>query len=63
MGDIITLLPRRSQREPTRRIFSCIGCGGYSFKLLEIDGADHIACANCETWIREFELVRTRDDL
>lgn len=63
MGDVITLSKRQSARDPERRIFSCISCGSASFKILEVDGDDHIACANCEDWIHDFELVRTREDM
>jgi transcription elongation factor Elf1 len=61
--NVISLEAHKSAREPLRRIFRCIACDSYQFKLIEVDGEDHISCANCEAWINEFNLVRTREDI
>lgn len=51
---------RRSDETNNVRIFRCIACDCYSFKVIEIRGESCLACANCETWIQEFDLVLTR---
>jgi len=56
---VISLAAVKSARQPKRRIFYCIACGSYAFKIIEADGEDSLACANCEAWIYEFNLVRT----
>lgn len=61
MGEVISLAKHQSPREPLRRLFKCVACDSYHFKLIEIDGDDHIACAHCEAWITEFELVKLRE--
>lgn len=59
MSDVVNLKAWKSEREPDRRVFSCVACGSFAFKVIEIDGEDHLGCANCEAWINEFDLVRT----
>jgi transcription elongation factor Elf1 len=61
MSDVISLAAHRSAREPERRIFHCVACGSYAFKIIEIAGEDHIGCANCEAWISEFAITKTRE--
>jgi len=63
MADVISLQGRKSAREEQRRIYNCIACKSYSFKIIESKGEDWLACANCEEWIQEFKLTRTRDDI
>jgi hypothetical protein len=62
-SQVISLAAVRSQRRPEVRIFCCVECRSYSFKIVELDGEDWLACANCENWIQEFKLIRTRDDI
>ena len=63
---VVSLAAERSARRsrdggPPVWIFRCLACGCYSFKLIEIDGEDNIACANCEAWIVEFDLRKNRE--
>lgn len=59
-SEVVSLEVVRSARRPERRIFRCIACGSYSFKIIEEDGEDSLACANCEAWIYEFDVVKNR---
>jgi hypothetical protein len=63
MSEVVTLRPKVSAREPERRIFYCTACVCYSFKIVEFKGEDWLACANCEAWVQEFRLTRTRADI
>jgi transcription elongation factor Elf1 len=57
---VVSLEARRSGRYPNRRIFRCLACGSYTFKIVEEDGTDFISCANCEGWINEFDVAKNR---
>jgi transcription elongation factor Elf1 len=59
--NVVTLAAVKSQRQPERRIFRCIACGSFTFKVIEQDGDDLIlSCANCEGWITDFAITKTR---
>jgi transcription elongation factor Elf1 len=61
MGEVITLTQIQSPRDPLRRIYRCIHCSSFNFKIIEIDGEDHLGCANCETWINEFQVTKNTE--
>ena len=64
MSEPVSLAAIRSQRRSDEtnhiHLFSCTACHCYSFKIIELAGTIQLACANCEAWIREFDLVPTR---
>jgi transcription elongation factor Elf1 len=63
VAEVISLGAKKSAREEERRIFYCLACGSYSFKVVESKGEDWLACANCECWIIEFSLTRIVKDI
>jgi len=51
---------RRSDETNNVRLFRCIFCDCYSFKIIEFRGELSLACANCEEWIHEFDVIANR---